>query len=68
MVALLLNNGANWQLRDKDGDTVLHFACMKEVPQGNHDATLQFLLSTPAINLLNSQNCRGDTPLLVSIR
>ena len=68
VIALLLSNGANWQARDKDGDTVLHFACMKEVAQGNHDAALEFLLSTPAATLINAQNSRGDTPLLVTLR
>jgi ankyrin repeat protein len=68
VVALLLSNGANWRIKDKDGDCVLHFACMKEAPQGNHKGTLQLLLSSPAGLLINSQNSRGDTPLLVAIR
>ena len=61
--------GADWKLSDKDGDTVLHFACMKEVPLGQHEKTLDFLLSkSPAIALVNAQNSRGDTPLLVAAR
>ena len=65
---MLLNNGADWKVRDKDGDTVLHFACMKQSPQGNPDATLEYLLSMPTSSLINAQNSRGDTPLLVAVR
>ncbi len=68
IVAMLLNNSADWNLRDKDGDTILHFNCMNDNPNGNYIATLQFLLSTPANALINAQNSRGDTPLLVAIR
>ena len=68
MVVMLLSNGADWRLKDKDGDTILHFVCMKDNANGNHDATLKYLLSTPASSLINAQNSRGDTPLLVAIR
>lgn len=65
---MLLNNGADWKLRDKDGDTILHFACMSENPVGNYIATLKYLLSTPAKTLIDAQNARGDTPLHVAIK
>ncbi len=64
----LLSMGADWKLVDKDGDTVIHFACMKEVKHGMHDKTLEYLLTTGASRLMNSQNCRGDTPIMVAIR
>ena len=67
--ACLMQVGADCKLRDKDGDSVLHFACMKEVPQGQHCKTLEFLLSKSLTSsLINTQNSRGDTPLLVAAR
>ena len=53
---------------DKDQDTVLHFACMKEVSHGMHEKTLQLLLNTPAKSLINKQNSKGDTPIMVATR
>ena len=61
--------GADWKMVDKDGDTLLHFACMKEVESGMHDRTLEYLLRTPAFAALrDSQNVRGDTPLMAATR
>lgn len=68
VVFFLLDLGADWRVVDKDGDTVLHFACMKEVAHGVHDKTLEFLLTTPAASLRNAQNVRGDTPIMVATR
>lgn len=69
IVSFLLHNGADWKSRDKDGDTVLHFACMKSSPQGLHKQTLEYLLEkSPAVSLLDVQNNRGDTPILVAAR
>lgn len=69
VVLFLLGMGADWRMVDKDGDTLLHFACMKEVESGMHDNTLEYLLYTPAFaTLRNSQNVRGDTPLMVATR
>ena len=65
----LLSKGADWKAVDKDGDTLLHFACMKEVENGMHDKTLEYLLRMPAFAALrDSQNVRGDTPLMVATR
>ena len=65
----LLSLGADWKAVDKDGDTLLHFACMKEVEHGMHDKTLEYLLSASAIPVLKDrQNVRGDTPLMVATR
>ena len=65
----LLSMGGDWKAVDKDGDTLLHFACMKEIENGKHDSTLEYLLLTPAIAALrDSQNVRGDTPLMVATR
>ena len=60
--------GADWKAVDSDGDTVLHVACMKEVTHGMHDRTVEALLTTPIKRLKNSQNCRGDTPIMVATR
>ena len=68
VVMYLFSLGADWKAVDKDGDTVLHFACMKEVDHGMHDNTLDYLLSSSAIASLNRQNVRGDTPLMVATR
>ena len=68
VVAMLINSNADWNAKDKDGDTVLHFSCMNQNPGGNHLATLRFLLTTPAKSLIDTQNTRGDTPLHVAIR
>ena len=59
---------ADWKAVDKDKDTVLHFACMKEVPHGMHEKTLEFLMTTQVSTLKNAQNCRGDTPIVVATR
>ena len=64
----LLSLGANWKAVDKDGDTLLHFACMKEVDHGMHDSTLEYLLSMQTAALMNCRNVRGDTPLMVAMR
>lgn len=53
---------------DKDKDTVLHFACMKEVSHGMHEKTLQLLLNTIAKSLINKGNSKGDTPIMVATR
>ena len=53
---------------DKDQDTVLHFACMKQVSHGMHERTLQLLLNTPAKSLINKPNSKGDTPVMVATR
>ena len=68
VIAYLLQAGADYKIRDKDGDTVVHFACMKATPQGSHDRALEMLLSSPASSVIDYQNCRGDTPLLVAAR
>lgn len=60
--------GADWKAVDKDGDTVLHFACMKEVSHGMHDKTLEFLMTSSFATLKNTQNIRGDTPIMVATR
>lgn len=65
---MLLNNDADWNVRDKDGDTVLHFACMNSNQNGNYVGALKFLLSTPVKSLIDAQNSRGDTPLHVAIK
>ena len=64
----LIGQGADWRAVDKDGDSVLHFACMKEVEHGMHERTLEYLLTSLAIALKDCQNIRGDTPLMVATR
>ena len=59
----LISRGADWRHRDKDGDTALHFACLKELPQGQHEKTLEYLLTTPLSQLKDAQNVSGETPL-----
>ena len=68
VVMYLLSSGADWKAVDKDGDTILHFTCMKEVDHGMHEKTLEYLLSTPVIALKNRQNVRGDTPIMIATR
>ena len=68
VLLFLMRSGANWKAVDEEGDTVLHFACMKEVSHGLHDRTLEFLLATPIASLKNAQNVRGDTPINVATR
>ena len=63
-----MRSGANWKAVDEEGDTILHFACMKEVSHGVHDRTLEFLLAMPIASLKNAQNVRGDTPINVATR
>lgn len=64
----LINQGADWRSTDKDGDTILHVACMKEVPQGQHEKTLEFLLTTPLSQMKDTPNSNGDTPIIVAAR
>ncbi len=63
-----MQRGANWKTVDKEGDTILHFACMKEAKGALHDKTLEFLLSSPVSMLKDVQNGRGDTPIMVATR
>lgn len=63
-----MQRGANWKAVDKEGDTILHFACMKETKGGLHDQTLKFLLCSHVSTLKDAQNGRGDTPIMVATR
>ena len=67
-MAYLLSLEANLMAVDKEQDTVLHFACMKEVPHGMHEKTLQLLLNTLAKCLINKRNNKGDTPIMIATR
>ena len=64
----LMLQGADWSQRDKDGDTALHCACMEQLPQGQHEKTLEYLLTTPLSQLKDAQNVNGDTPIMTAIR
>jgi len=68
VVAYLLSKEANIKAVDKDLDTVLHFACMKEISHGMHTRTVELLLNTPAKELINKTNSKGDTPIMVATR
>ena len=69
VLMFLLGMGADWRMVDKDGDTLLHFACMKKIESAMHDKTLEYLLCAPAFaGLKDSQNVRGDTPLMIATR
>lgn len=68
VVMYLFGQGADWKAVDRDGDTVIHFACMREMEHGMHDKTLEYLLTSAAIAFKDSQNVRGDTPLMVATR
>lgn len=63
-----MSQGADWRRTDKDGDTVLHFACMKSIPQGQHEKTLEYLLTTPLSQLKDARNANGDTPIMAATR
>lgn len=63
-----MQRGADWKAVDTEGDTILHFSCMKEAKGGLHDKLLEFLLSSPVGTLKNAQNGRGDTPIMVATR
>lgn len=64
----LMSRGADWRQRDKEGDTALHYACMKQLPQGQHEKALEYLLTTPLSQLKDAQNINGDTPIMTAIR
>lgn len=68
VVMYLMSQGADWRRTDKDGDTVLHFACMKSIPQGQHEKTLEYLLTTPLSQLKDARNANGDTPIMAATR
>lgn len=69
MAVFLLHVGANIQLKDMEQDSVLHFACMKSVPHGTHEAILELLLdSSEARSMANLRNAKGDTPLMLAAR
>ena len=67
VVSLLMHRGADWRKTDKDGDTVLHLACMKEKGD-SHEKILEFLMTTPASSLKNAKNAAGDTPIMVATK
>ena len=64
----LMSKGADWRRTDRDGDTVLHFTCMKAIPNGRHDKTLEYLLTTPISQLKDARNTSGDTAVMVATR
>ena len=69
MAVFLLHVGANIQLKDMEQDSVLHFACMKSVPHGTHEAILELLLeTTEAKGMIDVRNAKGDTPLMLAAR
>ena len=68
IIIFLIQQGADWKAVDTEGDSVLHFACMKEMKSGVHDKTLELLLNPPVVALKNKQNARGDTPIMVATR
>ena len=63
----LIHNGADLKAVDKDNDMVLHFANMKEFPQGCHIETLRFLVGGAQVDV-NMQNRLGDTPIMLAVR
>ena len=69
VAVFLLHVGANIQLKDMEQDSVLHFACMKSVPHGTHEAILELLLeTTEAKGMIDVRNAKGDTPLMLAAR
>ena len=69
MVMFLFHRGADMKAVDKDGDTVLHFACMKQFDDSStcHNQTLRILLTAKVV-CPNRQNLAGDTPLMTALR
>lgn len=67
VIVYLFHHGANIRAVDKDGDSVLHFACMKNFKHGRHIETVRFL-SHCLLPYPNEQNQAGDTPLMVALR
>lgn len=63
VVMYLMSRGVEWGHTDRDGDTVLHMACMKNMPHGEHEKTLEYLLTTPLSQLMNARCLCGDTAL-----
>ena len=63
-----MSKGADWRRTDRDGDTVLHFVCMKSIHHGQHEKTLEYLLTTPVSQLKDARNSSGDTAVMVATR
>jgi len=66
-MVFLVHRGADLKAVDKDNDTVLHFANMKEFPQGCHIEILRFLVGGVQVDV-NPQNRLGDTPIMLAVR
>lgn len=67
VIFFLINHGADMKAVDKDNDNVLHFACMKEFPQGFHNEAVRFLLQFMQMDI-DARNRLGDTPLMLAVR
>ncbi|XP_071084298.1 ankyrin repeat domain-containing protein 50-like isoform X1 [Haliotis cracherodii] len=58
VVELLMSKGADVSLVDKDGDNILHLACMR-----GHLETVRFVLSQNVVDI-NSKGLRSTTPAM----
>ena len=63
----LVDRGADYRALDDDGDSMLHFACMREFCNGNHEKTITILINALKADV-NLQNKHGDTPLMIAIK
>lgn len=58
---------ANIQVVDSEGDSILHFACMKNFKHGCHVETVK-ILSAFLMPYPNQKNHAGDTPLMLALK
>lgn len=62
IVKILLDAGANPEVRNKFNQTTLHFAIKYNKP-----VVLKFLLKRCDLELVNTRDCWGDTPMMIAL-
>ena len=66
LVKFLLKSGAIGSLVDNEGDSAIHYVCLKDQAERTHVEALNLLLEQAANSSL--QNKKGDTPLHIAAR
>ena len=63
----MINEGANVNSKNKEGNTPLHLACLSNNPKQDHSTKIEELLLEKGADI-NAQNNKLETPLMLLFR
>lgn len=66
-IEILINEGANVNSKNKEGNTPLHLACLSNNPKQDHSTKIEELLLEKGADI-NAQNNKLETPLMLLFR